>query len=431
VTTEGAADDAATPDGDRGRVDGPLAADPPGAVLPGVVLKGVLLPRTLIILLELAAAVVVVAGIRSASWLVGPVFLALVIVITVHPLAARLRDRGLPGWAATTLLVLLVYGVLLVLAGVIVVSLARLATLLPSYAPQFTDLLSSITAALAEFGVGTDQVRAIVAALDYGRLVGIVSGLLLGLTSLLGNLVFLLSLLLFLSIEASGAGHRLALIARERAPIAGALTGFVRSTRRYMGVNTVFGLLTGVVDWVMLSVLGVPLALLWGLLVFITNYIPYLGFWIGLVPPVLLALLTGGWELAAVVFVLYTVVNFVLTSVIQPKYVGDAVGISVSLTLVALVFWGWVLGMIGAVLAVPLTLFAKALLVDVDPRLRWADAILGSTKTAQRSAVTPDTAPATADRPSAEPADAATSPETDGPSGSSTGSAMIDASPRE
>jgi predicted PurR-regulated permease PerM len=408
-----------------------------------VVLRGVLLPRTLVILLELAAAVVVVAGIRSASWLVGPVFLALVIVITVHPLAALLRRRGLPGWAATTLLVLLVYGVLLVLAGVIVVSLARLATLLPSYGPQFNDLLSAVAAELARFGVGADQLRAIVGALDYGRLVGIASGLLLGVTSLLGNLVFLLSLLLFLSIEASGAGHRLALIARDRAPIAGALNGFIRSTRRYMGVNTVFGLLTGLVDWVMLGLLGVPLALLWGLLVFITNYIPYIGFWIGLVPPVLLALLTGGWELTAVVFVLYTVVNFVLTSVIQPKYVGDAVGISVSLTLVALVFWGWVLGTIGAVLAVPLTLFAKALLVDVDPRLRWTEAILGSTTTARRSAAAPDPAadaaadtapdagPDAAEPPAAAPPAAAEAAEPDGPSASGTGSAMMNVSPRE
>ena len=355
-------------DGAEAPADGPAVAGPPG-----VVLRAVVLPRTLIILMQLAAAVVVVAGIRSASWLVGPVFLALVIVITVHPLTARLRDRGLPGWAATTLLVLVVYGVLVVLAGVVVVSLARLATLLPSYTAQFNDLLSSITAKLAGFGVGAAQLREIAGTLNYGRLVGLVSGLLLGVTSLLGNLVFLLSLLLFLSIEASGAGTRLALIARDRAPIAGALTGFTRATRRYMGVNTVFGLVTGLIDTVMLALLGVPLALLWGLLVFITNYIPYIGFWIGLVPPVLLALLTGGWELAAVVFALYTVVNFVLTSIIQPKYVGDAVGISVSLTLVALVFWGWVLGTIGAVLAVPLTLFAKALLVDVDPRVRWAE----------------------------------------------------------
>lgn len=375
----------------------------------------VLLPRTLVVLLELAAAVVVVAGVRSAAWLVGPVFLALVIVITVHPLHARMRAR-LPGWAATTLLVLVVYGVLVVLAGVVVVSLARLATLLPSYAPEFNDLLSSVTAELARFGVGVAQLREIAGALDYGRLVGVVSGLLLGLTSLLGNLVFLLSLLLFLSIEASGTGARLALIARERAPVAAALTGFARSTRRYMGVNTVFGLLTGLVDAVVLAALGVPLAVLWGLLVFITNYIPYIGFWIGLVPPVLLALLTGGWELAVIVLVLYTVVNFVLTSVIQPKYVGDAVGISVSLTLVALVFWGWVLGTVGAVLAVPLTLFAKALLVDVDPRLRWTDAILGSTTTARRHA---DAGPPDADGPE----------RADGPPAPGTASVMMNTTP--
>ena len=389
------------------------SAAPRAEERPDPVTRPVVLPRTLVILLELAAAVVVVGGIRSASWLVGPVFLALVIVITVHPVHARLHARGLPGWAATILLVLVVYGVLVVLAGVVVVSLARLATLLPSYASQFNDLLATITGELARFGVGTAQLREVAATFNYGRLVGVVSGLLIGLTSLLGNLVFLLSLLLFLSIEASGAGTRLALIARERAPIAGALTGFTRATRRYMGVNTVFGLITGLVDWIMLGLLGVPLALLWGLLVFITNYIPYIGFWIGLVPPVLLALLTGGWELAAIVFALYTVVNFVLTSVIQPKYVGDAVGISVSLTLVALVFWGWVLGTIGAVLAVPLTLFAKALLVDVDPRLRWADAVLGSTTTARRNAATPE-----------EPAAAGT----DDPAAPDPGSAMMDAS---
>jgi AI-2 transport protein TqsA len=342
------------------------------------------LPRALKILLGAAAAVVICAGIQATAWLVGPVFLALVIVITVHPVHARLQRAGLPSWAATTVLVLVVYGVLLVLAGVVVVSVARLATVLPSYAGEASALVSSATAATARFGVGGDQIRALAATLNYGRLVGVVAGLLLGVTGLLGNLVFLLSLLLFLTIEASGASARIALIADDRAPIADALTGFTRATRRYIGVNTLFGLATGVVDAIVLGLLGVPLALLWGLLVFITNYIPYLGFWIALVPPVLLALLTGGWQLAAVVFALFTVVNFVLTSLIQPKYVGDAVGISVTVTLVALVLWGWLLGTIGAVLAIPLTLLAKALLVDVDPRARWANALLGSTGTTRK-----------------------------------------------
>ena len=184
------------------------------------------------------------------------------------------------------------------LAGVVVVSVARLATLLPSYAAEVNALLAS-----ADGGAGAVRRRRRPVArgrgdLNYGKLVGLVSGLLLGITGLLGNLVFLLSLLLFLSIEASGAGTRLALLARDRAPIAAAFTGFTRATRRYMGVNTVFGLLTGLVDAVVLALMGVPLAVLWGLLVFITNYIPYVGFWIALVPPVLLALLIGGWALA-------------------------------------------------------------------------------------------------------------------------------------
>lgn len=338
----------------------------------------------MVVLIALAAAVVVAAGIKTGAWLLGPVFLALVIVITVHPLHGRLHHRGLPSWAATIVLVLAVYGVLIALTAVVVVSIARLATVLPGYAGEVNELVTSVTAVLTRFGVGVDQIRAVAATLNYGKLVGLVGGLLLGLTTLLGNLVFLLSLLLFLSIEASGIAARLALLAEDRAPIAEALVGFSRATRRYVGVNTVFGLLVGVVDAIAFALLGLPLALLWGLLAFITNYIPYLGFWIALVPPLLLALLIGGVPLAAVVFVFFTVVNFVLTSVIQPKYVGDALGLSVSVTLVALVFWGWLLGMIGAVLAVPLTLLVKALLVDVDPRARWANAFLGSAATTAR-----------------------------------------------
>jgi AI-2 transport protein TqsA len=127
-----------------------------------------------------------------------------------------------------------------------------------------------------------------------------------------------LTLLLFLCVESSGAGARLALIAGGRRSVGDALRGFARGTRRYIWVTTAIGLLTGVVDTVILSVLGIPAAALWGLLVFITNYIPYLGFWIGLGPPALLALLVGGWPLVAAVVGVFLVVNFVLTSIVQP-----------------------------------------------------------------------------------------------------------------
>jgi predicted PurR-regulated permease PerM len=115
----------------------------------------------------------------------------------------------------------------------------------------------------------------------------------------------------------------------------------------------------------------VPAPLVWGLLSFITNYIPNIGFVIGLIPPAILALLDGGWAQMMMVIVIYCVVNFVIQSVIQPKFVGDAVGLSGTVTMASLVFWGWVLGALGALLAVPLTLLIRAVLIEADPSARW------------------------------------------------------------
>jgi AI-2 transport protein TqsA len=77
-----------------------------------------------------------------------------------------------------------------------------------------------------------------------------------------------------------------------------------------------------------------------------------------------------------IVIIVYCVLNFVVQSIIQPRFIGDAVGLSVTVTFIALVFWAWLLGPLGAILAIPLTLLTKALLVDVDPQARWADALL-------------------------------------------------------
>lgn len=310
-------------------------------------------PRALVVLLGAASVVVVASGLHAVAWLVGPLFLALVIVITVYPVQVRLCRWGVPNWAATTLLVLLVYGVLATLAVVVVVSVAQLATVLPGYATELNAVFGGVVSRLGRFGIGGGQLAAMLASLNVGKVAALLGGLLLGLTGLLGNVVFLFSLLLFLSIDAPAIGTRMRMLARDHAPVAGALGGFAAATRRYVAVNTAFGLLCGVVDLVVLAFLGVPLAPLWGLLVFLTNYIPYLGFWIGLGPPALLGLLVGGWPLLLAVVAVFTVVNFVLTSLVQPKFVGDAVGMSVTTVLVALVFWGWLLGVLGAVLATP------------------------------------------------------------------------------
>jgi AI-2E family transporter len=106
--------------------------------------------------------------------------------------------------------------------------------------------------------------------------------------------------------------------------VAGALSRFAKGTRQYLLVTTVFGFIVAVLDTIALAIMGVPLALTWGLLAFMTNYIPNIGFIIGLVPPALLALLSGGPDLMLVVIV-YGTLNFVLQSLVQPRFIGDAV----------------------------------------------------------------------------------------------------------
>jgi predicted PurR-regulated permease PerM len=337
--------------------------------------RGVL-PRALVILIGAAAAVVVVAGIQATAWLIGPAFMALIVVIAVAPVQGWLMRHGWPGWATTLVVVLLVYAILLGLALGIIFSLARLGTELPQYASKADGLVNSATTKLAELGVGSEQIKQAASSLNLGKLAGVVGALLSSVAGLASNFVFLLALLLFLSVETGGAGDRIASIAADRPRIAEALGHFAWGTRQYLLVTTVFGLIVAVLDSIALALLGIPLAITWGLLSFITNYIPNIGFILGVIPPALLGLLTGGPKLMVIVIVVYCVLNTVIQSVIQPRFIGDAVGLSVTVTFVVLFFWSWLLGPLGAILAIPLTLLAKALLVDIDPQAKWADALL-------------------------------------------------------
>lgn len=338
------------------------------------------LPRALTILLGLAAAVVVILGARELAWLIGPVFLALVIVLLVHPLHTWLRHKKLPESVALVVLLLAIFGVLVVLGSILVLAIGRLVTVLPQYAAEADGLVNSLREFLVSQGISRDSASSLLTNVSLGAVIQAITPLLTGVVGLVANAIFLLSLMLFLGIDATGALGRMAAVNRLRPRLGEAFRIFSANTRRFLGVTTIFAVITGVADTLLLLWLDIPLAVLWGLLAAICNYIPYVGFVIGLVPPALLALLIGDWPLMLAVIVAFIVLNSLFTSLIQPYFVGDAVGVSMPVTLVALVFWGWVLGPLGAILAIPLTLLVKAILVDTDPSAAWANALFGSTR---------------------------------------------------
>ncbi|SOC49773.1 Predicted PurR-regulated permease PerM [Blastococcus aggregatus] len=342
-------------------------------------------PRWLLLLAGLAAATIAIAGLRAIAWLAGPILLALVVVVGLMPVSSWLRRHGAPRWVATVVLLVLVWSVLLGFVALLVVSVAQLAALLPDYAGRAEELIDGVVTDLNDAGLVSGQLSDLVAQIDYGSVVGLATGMLGRITAAASTLVLLLSALVFMAIESSGYGRRLALVAKERPHLPVAFNLFASGTRSYLLVSTVFGAIVAVGDAIALAILAVPAAPLWGLLAFITNYVPNIGFVLGVVPPALLGLLAGGWGELIAILVIYTLLNFVVQTLIQPRFVGDSVGLSMTVTFIALLFWGWVLGALGALLAIPLTLLVKALLVDVDPRGHWLDALLREEPRAPRT----------------------------------------------
>jgi len=356
------------------------------------------LPRGLVVLLGGAGLVISVAGIRELGWMIGPVMLALMLVVAVSPVQTWLLRHGTPRWAATVAVLLILYAVLLGLITVLGVSVAQLAGLLPGYSNRASELLTALQDQLARWGVGADQINNFVRQIDLGRVTDVVTTVLSSLTSTASTLFFLLATMLFMGMDAAGFPDRLDRIAAERPAVVTALSTFARGTRRYLVVSSLFGAICSMLDAVALTWLSVPLPVLWALLAFITNYIPNIGFFVGLVPPALLGLLDGGWHEMVAVIVAYMLINVVIQTVIQPKFVGDVVGLSVTVTFLATAFWAWALGALGALLAIPLTLLVKALLIDVDPGSHWLHTLIGS---GEVRSVPGGVAPAP--RPSAKP----------------------------
>jgi predicted PurR-regulated permease PerM len=344
------------------------------------------LPRGLLILLGLAAATIVTLGIKAVAGIVAPTFLALVLVICVQPLRGILMRRGAPGWLAAIVVIVSVYLILITLMTAMVVCLAKLATLAPTYTDQANQVADQVVSWLKSLGVDQTQINEVASSLDFGKLFGIATTVLGSVLNVLSDLLFIGLVTLFLAFDNSSFVRNLGDAEADRPMLVASLTRFAASTRTYFIVATVFGGIVAVIDTGALWLLGIPAAVVWGVLAFVTNFVPNIGFIIGLVPPAILGLLQGGWGLAIAVIVVYCAVNFVIQSVLQPKFQGDALGLTTTLTFLALAFWTFVLGPLGAILALPMTMLVKAVFVDVDPGARWLGPLLSGIPDESRSA---------------------------------------------
>jgi AI-2 transport protein TqsA len=322
-------------------------------------------------LLVLGCAVIVLAGMHAAAEVIAPLFLAAVIVIICHPVRFPLMSRGWPSWLATTAVIVVAYLILAALLAMGVWAGFRFAALVREFLPQLAASVSDIQDQLSAAGLDTQIADAATTWLQPSNVLSIagsVSGLALGVGT---AFFFVLAYAVFMA--ADGARYATA-SQRFGATHAGAIERSVRfssGVRRYYVVNATFGAVVAVVDGVALALLDVPGAAIWAILAFVTNFVPNIGFVLGLVPPAVMAFVVGGWQLALGVVAVYCVVNVVLQVFVQPKFVSDAVKLSLTLSFVSVVFWTFIIGPLGAILSIPLTLLVRALVLEGDPANHW------------------------------------------------------------
>lgn len=250
---------------------------------PSGVLQDVTSTRTLRLLLGAAAIAFLAVTIKAASDIVGPLMLALALTIVFHPLRKRL-SRHVPGWLASVSVLVGVYLLLIVLGLMLLVSFARMAQLLPQYQTQLNEELAIIGTTLHSWGISQSQLETMKDSVNTARVASAAASVLGALLGVLSNFFFIVVLLLFLAFDGAQTERLMTHAARFRPNAVEAMSSFARGTRAYLSVSAVFGLIVAVIDTGALWIMGVPGAFVWGVLAFVTNFIPNIGFVIGVVP---------------------------------------------------------------------------------------------------------------------------------------------------
>jgi predicted PurR-regulated permease PerM len=318
-----------------------------------------------LLVVGIAAMFIVVWGIRSTAVIINPILLATVITIVVLPLPAKLTERGLPGWASFALTLVAVIGGMAIVVFIVFVSITQIPADLSGQAGSHAGG-QSIVDSLSGF-LSSEQVEQFSQVIISGA---VNSLLMIGMVLLI--FIFMLSAAISLPNT-----NRLSL--RADSPALKSIAQLTEEVRRYMSIMTGINLLVGLGDTILLWILGVPYAVLWGILAWVLGYIPTVGFWIALIPPLLIAWQQQGIQTAAIVFVGYVLINGSVQDFIQPRLMGQGLGISPLVVFISLFVWGWLLGGTGAILAVPLTMIIMAILANFA-NTRWI-AILMSVPT--------------------------------------------------
>ena len=318
------------------------------------------------IVLVLAGIIIILGAMKAASVIIVPILLASFIAIIISPIYSWLIHKGVPA----ALALLAVIGTLMMIFSLIGIligsSVHSFSDNVPLYEAQLQIQLDVVTAKLNNLGIIEGDLGSL---FNPSSLMKYSATVLKGAGSVLTNSFMIVLIIAFMLLESTSFSRKL-----EKAN--GANTSMAQinevfsKIKHYMAIKAVVSLVTGLLITAILMMMGLDYAFLWGFIVFLFNFIPNIGSILAAVPAVLLALVQLGGMGALEIAAVYLVINITIGSIIEPKLMGSGLGISTLVVFLSLIFWGWLLGPVGMLLSIPLTITIKIMLYS-EEKTRW------------------------------------------------------------
>ena len=330
-------------------------------------------PSFLRVMLFLAKTVAVLVGMRLAAPILNPILIAVVLALLFNPIYAWLRRHRVPTPLALVVMLAGLTILFLAIGLILGVSIARFSEDLGSYSGKLNDQLDNLQGTLKSLGISKSDVSNTVKPSD---LTGAISDALSGVTGLLSNLFLILLYVLFFLAEGPAMMNRLRRSVGSDHPQAERLVVFGRNVVRQLGLRAIVNLFTGTGVVILLLVLKVDFPVMWGILTFFLSFIPWIGLPLAVTPAVILALAEHGPTTALLVIAGVVVINVLAENALSPMLMGRGLSLSPTVLFVGFVFWAWLLGGPGALLAAPLTIFL-VLMFATFPETRWLASVMG------------------------------------------------------
>jgi AI-2 transport protein TqsA len=317
------------------------------------------------IVIMLGMLVIILSGIRVAADIIVPFILALFIAVVLNPVVQRMVKLRIPRVIAVSLLIVIIVMLMVLLLAYLGTSLNELARTLPQYRSSLVIPLKNLEPWLQRAGIGV-SVDELVKYIDPNAAMTLVTNLLAQLSNAMSSIFLLLLTVVFMLLEVPQLPNKLKQMMSR--PIEGmaAIQRAIDSVSHYLVLKTAISIVTGLVAWGMLAALDVRFAFVWGLLAFALNYIPNIGSVLAAIPPIAQVLVFSGLYDALVVFAGYLVINLVFGNILEPRIMGRGLGLSTLVVFLSLIFWGWLLGPVGMLLSVPLTIIVKIALEQTN-----------------------------------------------------------------